>query len=180
MSTRNKWSICISAGVIILFCSSFVFFYSRSQRQRNNSVSPDTKSAIGQQLPAVHLVDGSGQQVDDRLLHQGKVVIVFVSTDCGACRMESEFLRTVVDRRKDVTFYGIAAFSKRSDSSKEVEDRFPFKLFYDDGFFLAPKLGINRVPIKIYLKNGIITKAWGGASVEENTRADFVKWLDSV
>lgn len=179
MSTRNKWSIGVSASVILLFCSSFVFFYSRSQRQHANSLPLNTKSAFGKELPAVHLTDGSGQSVDDRILHQGKVVIVFVSADCAACHLESDFLRTIVGRRSDVTFYGIVAFGKRTDS-KDAEDRFPFKLLYDEGFFLAPKLGISRVPIKLYLENGIITKAWGGATVEESPRADFVKWLDSV
>lgn len=174
MPTRTTWSIGISAGVIVLFCASFVFFYSRSQQKLSNS-----KSGIGKELPAARLTDLTGQPVDDQVLHKGKVLLVFLSTDCGACQAESEFLKGVVNRRSDVTFYGLVAFGQRSEV-KDGGQQYPFKLLFDEAFFLAPKLGVNRVPVKVYLENGVITKVWGGATIEETKKADFVKWLDSV
>ncbi|MDX6404478.1 MAG: Redoxin [Blastocatellia bacterium] len=179
MSRRAKWSLAVSASVILLFCSSFVFFYTRSQRQLASGVSPNTQSAFGKELPRVHLTSISGLPVDDQILRHGKVVVVFVTPDCNACQAESDFLRTVINRRSDVSFYGIASFGKKLTAT-EASELFPFKVFYDDGFLMASKLGINRVPIKLYLENGIITKAWGGSTRDENAKADFVKWLDSV
>jgi thiol-disulfide isomerase/thioredoxin len=171
--------VAVSVGVILLFCSSFVFFYTRSQRQKASDVSPNTRSAFGKELPQVHLTSTAGLPVDDQILRHGKVVVVFVTPDCSACQAESDFLRTVINRRSDVSFYGIVSFGKKLTAT-EAGELFPFKVFYDDGSLLGPKLGINRVPIKLYLENGIITKAWGGSTRDENAKADFVKWLDSV
>jgi peroxiredoxin len=154
-------------------------FYTRSQQKLASDVSPRTQSAFGKELPRVHLTGTSGETVDDQVLRHGKVVVVFVTPDCNACHAEGDFLRAIVNRRSDVTFYGIVSFGKKLTST-EAGELFPFKILYDDGFLLAPKLGINRVPIKLYLENGIITKAWGGATMDENAKADFVRWLDSV
>jgi peroxiredoxin len=183
MSKQTKWVVGVGVGVAVLFCSSFVFFYSRSQRRLQSNVddvSRTTRSAFGNQLPEVHLVDSSGKKIADEILRKGKVVLVFVTADCDACHVESDFLRTIADRRSDVVFYGIISFGKRGTSQEEAIRRFPFKIFYDEGFYLAPQLGINRVPIKLYVEDGIMKKAWGGATRNEQAKAAFISWLDHV
>lgn len=57
--------------------------------------------------------------------------------------------------------------------------KFPMDILYDDSL-LAVKLSIDRVPIKIYLEDGVIKKVWGGASIDENKRAEFVSWLNCI
>lgn len=179
MSKQAKWITGFSLGAVALFCSSFVFFYTRAQQRLQPPVATVAKSAFGNPLPEVHLVDSSGATVDDQILRKGKVVIVFVTPECRACHLESDFLRAVVNRRSDVSFYGIISFGKK-EASSEDEHLFPFKVFYDEGFYLAPKLGINRVPIKIYLEDGVMKKAWGGATTDEEKKNAFIQWLDSV
>lgn len=179
MSKQVKWIVGICLGVVALFCSSFIFFYTRAQQRLQPPDPTVAKSAFGNPLPEVHLVDSSGAKVDDQILRKGKVVIIFVTPDCRACHVESDFLRTAVNRRSDVSFYGIISFGKKLSSSED-EKLFPFKVFYDDDFSLAPKLGINRVPIKIYLEDGVMKKAWGGATTDEEKKAAFIQWLDSV
>jgi hypothetical protein len=65
-------------------------------------------------------------------------------------------------------------------SLRDAKQKFPFKVFFDRGFRLASELGINRVPIKIFVDNGIIKKSWGGATINEKAQGDFVRWLAEV
>jgi hypothetical protein len=93
---------------------------------------------------------------------------------------ESEFLKDLVSKRPDVRFYGVISFGDMQTSLRVARQKFPFEVFYDRGFKLARQLGINRVPIKIFLENGVIKKSWGGATVEEDKKAAFVHWLSEV
>jgi len=93
---------------------------------------------------------------------------------------ESEFLKGVVNKRADVRFYGVVSFGDMEYSLREAKRKFPFAVFYDRGFKLAGQLGIKRVPIKIFVDNGIIKKSWGGATVDEKAKAEFIRWLAEV
>lgn len=181
MSKQVKWAL-VAIGLVLLFCFSFVYFYTKAQKQAQvkAEAAADSRSPIGKPLPEVHLVAPSGEKVDDQLLRKGKVVLIFLTPECDACHTEVDFLKTVVDKRSDVSFYGIITFGKKVSSPGGAESTYPFKVFYDDGFYLAPKLGINRVPIKLYVEDGIMRKAWGGATMDDEAKNTFVQWLDSV
>jgi peroxiredoxin len=177
------------AGVILfltlVFCSGYVFFYNRLQRTRAEARAEPasdepSKSLIGKPFPKAQLVDTRGARVDEQLLSTGRVIVVFVTPDCDACATESKFLQTVVDRRKDVTFYGVVPFGTRPDSPDEVEKKFPFKVFYDEENSYVQSMGINRVPVKVFLENGIIKKGWIGAVQTDEAKSSFMEWLDSL
>ena len=65
-------------------------------------------------------------------------------------------------------------------SLRDAKAMFPFKVFYDRGFRLAGQLGIKRVPIKIFVDDGVIKKSWGGATIDDKAQRDFVRWLTEV
>ena len=129
------------AGVIFFFTAvfgaGFVFFYNRIERTKVEAkaeVASESSpgSLIDKPFPQAKLVDLSGAKVDEQVLRTGKVIVVFVTPDCDACATESKFLQTLVDRRKDVTFYGLVPFGTRPDSPGDVEQKFPFRIFYDE------------------------------------------------
>jgi len=177
-ATSSKKVIWISSVAVIfalVFCASFVFFYSRYSR--NKAAEPVNS---GNLLPAADLVDESNQRLADSQLKTGRIVLVFVTADCDACAKESEFLKGLVNQRADVRFYGVISFGDMEYSLREARRKFPFEVFYDRGFKLAGQLGIKRVPIKIFVDNGVIKKSWGGATVDEKAKADFIRWLAEV
>lgn len=189
----SKRSISIAGVILVLlavFCAGFLFFYTRIQRSRAESKedviiatapSPDaSKSLINKPFPQVQLVDTSGAKADEQMLRRGKVVVVFVTMDCDACETEGKFLQTVLDRRKDVAFYGIVPFGQRPESAEAEAQKFPFKVFYDENDSFVFSMGINRVPVKVYLEDGIIKKGWIGAVRTDEAKASFVNWLDSL
>jgi thiol-disulfide isomerase/thioredoxin len=178
MKKQLVWIIGLALGFTLLFCSTFVLFYQRAwQRERQAAASP---KGIDKPLPESHLIDVKGAKLNDDFVRRGRVVLAFVTPTCGACKREAEFLKTIVGKHEKVQFYGVISFGDEQTSLADAEKIFPFKVFFDEEGKLAAALGIRRVPIKIYLENGVIKKAWGGATVDEKAKDEFVKWLDSV
>ena len=187
MSKRWISIVGVTLFLVAVFCVGFVFFYKRIQRSKAaaSEVSSliqrdESKSLIDKPFPHAQLVDTRGSRVDEQILRTGRVVVVFVTTDCDACAAEGKFLQTVLAKRSDVTFYGIVPFGKRPDSAEVAERMFPFKIFYDEGSSYVSAIGINRVPLKVYLEDGIIKKGWIGAAITEKARASFLEWLNGL
>lgn len=163
----------------VIFCVSFVFFYSKQQAEKNLPMAELNKKSE-KPLPEAKLFDLNHEFLSDDDLRKGKVVLVFVSPSCEACETEAEFLKNVIEKRKDVKFYGVVSFGKQEEVLKAAQNKFPFRVFYDGNNLLAIRLGITKVPIKIYLEDGIIKKVWGGATVSEDKKSEFINWLESV
>jgi peroxiredoxin len=161
---------------VVVFCAAFVVLYTRN---KGNAVAHDPVDS-GKSLPSAELVDDSKQLLADSELKSGKIILVFITSDCDACLRESQFLKGVVTKRSDIRFYGVISFGDMESSLRDAKQKFPFKVFYDRGFRLASELGIHRVPIKIFVDNGIIKKSWGGATINEKAQGDFVRWLAEV
>jgi thiol-disulfide isomerase/thioredoxin len=174
-SKKLIWFSSLAILFVFVFCAGFVFFYTRADRKK---AAPEPV-ASDLSLPAAELVDESNQVLADSQLKNGKVVLVFISPDCDACMKESEFLKDLVTKRPDVRFYGVISFGDEK-ALKEAKEKFPFQVFYDRGFLLKGKLGIDRVPIKIFVQDGVMKKSWGGATVDEKKKAAFVRWLTEV
>jgi len=169
----------VSFFLIAVFCVGFVFFYHRIQRTQIEA-SDTSKSLIDKPLPHAQLVDVYGATVNEQVLRRGRVILVFVTPDCEACATESRFLQTLLGRRKDVTFYGLVPFGKHPDSPELAAKIFPFTVFYDEGNSFVATMGINRVPVKVFLEDGIIKKGWIGAALTDKAKASFIDWLDKL
>ena len=177
----KKWitTAAVIVFLAVIFIGGFLYFYNRIQRSK--AQTPDvSKSLINKPLPHAELVDVNGAKVDEQVLRKGRVVLIFVTMDCDACAAESKFLQTVLNRRKDVTFYGLIPFGARPETPAEAAKMFPFKVFYDEGNSFVLTMGINRVPVKVFLEDGIIKKGWIGAALTDQARTSFTDWLDSL
>lgn len=178
MNKQTKLAVCASLAFVAIFCTSFVFFYSRSQqKQARPMVSPEE---MGQALPPAELVDKANARLKDEDLRKGKVLLTFVQPDCNACNKESAFLKTVVGRRDDVSFYGVIPFGDKQASLESAERKYPFKVYYDEGYQLGGSLQITSVPVKLFVEDGVIKKVWEGASVDPDTQQEFVRWLTDL
>lgn len=176
-STRKiVWFGSLAFLFAIVFCVAFVVFYTRNNRSQTVKGPVVSEKS----LPSADLVDEFNKPLGDSELRNGRVVLVFVTADCDACQKESDFLKGLVGKRSDVRFYGVISFGDMESSLKLAKQKFPFAVFYDRGFRLASQLGIKRVPIKIFVDNGVIKKSWGGATVDEKAKADFASWLSEV
>jgi len=175
-SKKVIWISSLALLFVVVFCVAFVVFYTRNAR---NAAKLDPVNS-GKSLPEADLIDENSKPLAESELKNGRIVLVFITSDCDACRKESEFLKSVVGKRADVRFYGVISFGDMESSLRDAKEMFPFKVFYDRGFRLAGQLGIKRVPIKIFVDNGVIKKSWGGATIDEKAQGDFVRWLTAV
>jgi len=168
--------------LVAVFCGGFLFFSNRMQ-QRLQAEAADAsrrKSLIDKPFPHAQLVDVHGLRVDEQKLRTGRVIVVFVTPDCDACLSESKFLQTLFGRRKDVSFYGLVPFGKHPDNPDVAKKTFPFEVFYDENNAFVGTMGINRVPVKVFLEDGIITKGWIGAALTDAAKQSFIEWLDGL
>ena len=181
MSRRLIWIAAVTLFLGGVFCGGFFFFQNRMQRSQAEAAAVDpSKSLINKSFPHAELVDVHGSKVDEQTLRTGKVVVVFLALDCEACASEGKFLETVVGRRKDVAFYGVVPFGTHPHDPQSVEKAFPFEVLYDEHNAYVATMGINRVPVKVFLENGIIKKGWIGAALTDKAKASFIEWLDNL
>jgi len=168
----------LCAVLVVVFGVSFFVFY-RKARQKQNSATPLilTSRVINQQLPRTNLVNISGQSVDDEKLRHGKVILAFMMPDCVPCDQENEFLKTIVDSRKDIPFFYVIPFGNKKLVLKSAQTKYALEPVYDKGSNLARTLEINEVPIKIFLEDGIIKRTWLHATITQEKQNEFRNWL---
>lgn len=149
-------------------------------RPRLDRSVPELLPAVNRPLPEANLVDLDGARLPEEALRRGKVVLIFVNPTCAPCNTEAQFLRTVLNKRQDISFYGVATLGEKEASLRGSAEMFPFKTYYDEGGLLTEHLGITRMPIKIYMEDGVVKETWGGASARPEVQADFAQWMEDV
>lgn len=186
MRKKTMWIAVFSATFL---CCLIAFPVARVLRKApgalpsSSAAQPDVAAAsfedLDKQLPDARLVNLAGVKLDDSLLRHGKVMLVFITPTCKPCLKEAEFLRSMEDHG-NVRFYGVISFGDENMSLKVAEGIFPFEVYFDQDTLLARNLNINRVPIKIFLEDGIIKDVWDGVTKTEEARAEFSSWLESA
>lgn len=172
-----------AALLIAVAAISFYFFYRRAAQQQAKEAEPlvQTKAVLNQPLPQARLVNISGNVLDDAKLRRGKVVLTFTLTTCQICDQEDDFLATVVNIRKDVSFFYVIPFGLKDDVLKSAQSKYKLETFYDEGSTLAKALEVYRVPTMLFIEDGIIKKTWlDGATVEPLSQVKFKQWLESL
>lgn len=180
---RRFFSIAIVLLFLLaVFCGGFLFFSNRMQQQSRAETAAESRpgSLIDRPFPHAQLVDVYGSRVDEQKLRTGRVIVVFVAPECDACLAETRFLQTLLGHRKDVNFFGLVPFGKHPDNPDAAKKTFPFEVFYDEGQTFVGTMGINRVPVKVFLEDGIIKKGWIGAALTDAAKQSFTEWLDGL
>jgi thiol-disulfide isomerase/thioredoxin len=167
----------IGAILMVVFCVSFFFFYKRAKKTNPPTSLFVESKVINQRLPKTHLVSISGQPLDDEKLRHGKVILAIMMPDCGPCDQENDFLKTIVDSRKDVRFFYVIPFGNKNVVLKLAQSKYALEPVYDNGSNVAKTLEINQVPIKLFLEDGIIRRTWVDATVTPEKQTEFKNWL---
>lgn len=172
----------LAAAAILLtvFSVSFFAFYKRAQKKLPKQHLILTSAVINQPLPSTNLVDISGRKLEDAELRHGKFVLAFMMPDCEACDQENAFLRTVVDRRKDVRFIYLIPFGNKDENLRLGHEKYSSEPFFDVGSNLSRKLQLYQVPLKVFIDDGIIKKTFIDSAINPQTQKEFSNWLGSL
>jgi hypothetical protein len=174
----KKKALLITCLTVIVVAASFFMFPRSSDKVRLHDAGPAfPPSSLNKPLPKVQLVDLAGEELR---VEEGKMVLVIVTEGCRLCLDEASFLATLLAARDDVRFYGVVPFGADRFVLKTAEAKFPFKLYFDEGGLLGDALRVNKVPVKLYIENGILKKGWGGATNGEQEKEEFKQWLISA
>lgn len=174
---KIKWLALIFCSTFIVACAAFLLLAHKADRHIDTG-PVNVPPLMNKPLPTANLVDSSGARLEDSVLRHGKVVLVFVAPKCPACDTEIAFLKSVISQHSNVSFVGVVSFGVGDELPEGFEKEFPFKLYMDKEPRLAGALGLYRVPIKVFLENGIIRKSWKGSTTNEAERVAFAKWLE--
>jgi hypothetical protein len=177
--SRNVFA---SAAASIFFCGSFVYLYPRlhggSEAKRRPPLIT-TSAVIGRTLPRVDFIDSDNKSFSSQRLESEEAIIAVLSSGCPACTQEVGFLKSVLENDRHLKFYGLVTFSDYQDVFAH-QDRYPFKLLYDESEGFIKQLEIDRVPIKLFCDHGVIKKVWVGSTGSEEDRISFTNWLAST
>lgn len=171
----------VCSCIIAILSISYAVFQKQYYTKKSQGLIRDRYNphVIGKPLPVPRLIDFSGNVLGDSELRRGKIILVLLSSDCGACFEEGQFLRTIVDKYDNLRFYGVLLFWS-DQSIDNIEEKFPMKLFFDDDSLLRQALEVKSFPLKIFLEDGIVKKIWAGTAVTPKTKGAFIKDIDEL
>ena len=135
---------------------------------------------VGASIPDCRYIGTSGAPLDNAKLRTGKVLLVLMSMDCGACTTETAFLKSVVNPKSGLRYIGVLIFPTGTEILKAAQAKYPFELHYDENLCLFKDLRTKAVPLKLYLEDGVIRKFWSGATSTPEEEREFKAWLASI
>lgn len=109
-------------------------------------------------------------------LKQGKVLLVYMVTECFGCQKESEFLsQPDLLEDSDVKVFGIAGENTEALKNFAQVHKFNYPLLFDEGNKFQQTLNIKYFPTNFVIENGVIVKSWFGNPKDKN---DFYRKLN--
>jgi peroxiredoxin len=157
-----KFSIILLCGlmgvVAIVLCQRIL------ERHR---VKPDTAPTglIGSRLPGGTLINLQTNHNEYENIKKGKVLLLFLTTDCDACRKEvgnvSQVLPALASK---VAVFGVGIEDRDEVTAFAEKNRMNFPILLDHGAVILNRLGFKFMPTKVLLRDGVITKIWYGTS----------------
>lgn len=125
-------------------------------------------AASGSLLPRAPLVNIETHRDEYPNVTKGRVLLVFISTGCDACRKElSNLSQAMPSLAAKVKIYGVGV-EERDEVARFVQgnhDGFPILL--DHGATVLARLGFRFMPTKVLLRDGEISRIWYGSSPDK-------------
>jgi len=123
----------------------------------------------GQPLPNFDLVNLEGARVSPQELRTGKVLLVFLTTNCQACQKEFKLLSRVESQISDqVKIYGVGIQNQNQITKFIQQHEIKTKILLDKDAALMQSLSVKYFPTKFLVEDGVIVKTWFGNSPDES------------
>jgi peroxiredoxin len=127
--------------------------------------TPELAAPAGSLLPRAPLISLKTNHDDYQSVTKGKVLLVFVTTDCDACRKELANVSQVLPiLASKVTVYGVGVEDRNSVNIFIEANHVTLPILLDPGAVILSRLGFKFMPTKVLLQDGVITKIWYGSS----------------
>lgn len=107
---------------------------------------------------------------DFEKLRKGKVLLVFLTLGCGACKKEIPNVSDALpflDHR--ISIYAVYVEEQNNVERFIQESQISFPVLLDVGGRVFAGLHVTLIPTKVLMEDGIITKIWFGSSPNKST-----------
>lgn len=158
-SKFKEWLLWLMVGTSLV-----LMVYNTSARWAANSRTQRPLAA--QVKTGEHLANFQLKHTDDRdffIPGNGRYLLSFMTTKCGACQKQVNSLNELARSTKDYAGVG-AVFFEPANKVREFRSSFnpAFTCLLDHNGQLASKLQINTFPQTIELVDGVVIKSWVG------------------
>lgn len=128
----------------------------------------DHTAPVNALLPRSQLINLQTNNDEYENVIKGKVLLVFLTIDCGACKTEVfNIAQAFPSLGSNMATYGVY-IERREDVLLFVEkQQINFPILLDTGGRMLGKLGFKLMPTKVLLENGSIKKLWYGSSPDQ-------------
>lgn len=99
---------------------------------------------------------------------KGKVLLVFLTTDCDACQKEiSNVSQALPSLASKVAVYGVGVEDRDEVTAFAERSHMDFPILLDHRAVILGRLGFKFMPTKVLLQDGVIAKMWYGSSPDK-------------
>lgn len=162
---KNRYIVFPVLVGLILPTAVFLYYFSSKKKLD----LPDAVYFSDKPLPASVLIDTKTSNDFYEQLKQGKVVAIFLTTSCNACKKDVRFIsENYSELNTDAKVYGIAVEDESVVRKYIEEQNVKFPVLIDKKGQLLKELGIKYFPTKFLIENGIITKTIIGSAPDKN------------
>jgi peroxiredoxin len=139
--------------------------------KNSNSFNEISKERPGQvvfnnkPLPKTELFDYKSKIDFNLQLQKGKILLVYISTDCNSCKNETEIIvQNDLAKNLDIRVIGVSMNDEASIEEFARNNKINFPILVDKSSKLREELGVTVFPTNFVVNDGIIEKYWLGAS----------------
>lgn len=153
------------AGLLLPCIALLVLHFSRSAASQSRLVLKDAVYISGQPLPQTELVELDGSSVAPDTLRKGKVLLIFLTTDCPACQKELQLLASVdSELAEKVKVFGVGVQDRNQIVNFLEAKKFKTKFLIDKDGQLMASLSVRYFPARFLVQDGVIMKTSFGNS----------------
>jgi|GEM_PF-4239501 len=172
---KNPFVIFPLAAGILFPCVVFLIMHFSRGTYEPQIMTADAASLAGQTLPATDLFEVDGSSAAPDLLRKGKVLLVFVTTECEACQKQLRLLSSVnADVSDKVRVYGVGIENRDKIKSFIKANAVDARILIDKDAKLMSLLRVRAFPAQFLLEDSRIVKTWVGNTP---TRAELFTQL---
>ncbi len=172
-----KTLVLILVANLIVLISLFVWFYTSYLRAESPEATCNgeylSKTLTNNILPNYELTDLDGNNEYEYLV-KGKVLLVFLSSECSACQKEVVFLsKNFSEISGRIRIVGVTTESKKTAEAFSADYNLQFPLVLDKNGDMMFEAGVRCTPTNFFLEDGIVKKIHFGTfdNLEQVTKS---------
>lgn len=168
-----KRIIFASACALLAVITAACLYMMRAGAYRKGAMAgADTEwgaARVNRPLPDFRPKGLGHSEVDVGELRKGRVLLVYLTTDCSHCIKEAEIISGLRrDAPPGLKIYGVAIERAPAVEAFARKANLTFPVLLDEGARLAQSLEIHHFPSKFLVQDGVITRYWRGTTRDSN------------